>query len=400
MAITLKSVREEIQDIVRDDQWQGGAGVATFNSSGLDDMSTGGQYTGVATKLKIKITIDATGTPDTFTWAWSTDGGNSYTNGATGVSCSSSGSTLTTPATGVVVTFTATTGHTNANNWEFQVHKPLYSARLLSMINDAQLEVAELIDIKRAMTNGTITTAGAKATGETISFADSNPDTILDSASGFGDFVAGQEVVVLGSTSNDGRYTIATAVAGTITLTSAASLTAEAAGADITIVSYHIYDLPSNFLKFSPTTYIHVTGNNEISVLTRDALNVIDPDHTDVTTATSGPSEVFFEESQVGIHPLWTGVLRLRDYYAIPTELSADTDTINIVSDGISGDRVVKNAIVASVCARVFFEWLNKPELGRTHSANKKTMLRKIRTKYSHDSDGRFTHSAYRNRNA
>ena len=398
MTTTLKSVREEIQDIVRDDNWGSGILNPEFQGAGLDDMSNSGQYTGIATKKKYRITIDATGAQDTFTWAWSTDNGASYTNGATGVACAITATTL---EDGITVTFGAITGHTITTDvWIFQVHKPLYSTRLLSMINDAQLEVAELIDIKRAMTNGNITTAGAKATGTTISFANSDPDTILDSDDGFGDFVAGQEVVVLGSTSNDGRYTIATAVAGTITLTSGASLTAEAAAADITIVSYHIYDLPSNFLKFSPTTYIHVTGNNEISELTRDALNVIDPDHTDTTTATSGPSEVFFEESQVGIHPLWTGVLRLRDYYAIPTELSADTDTINIVSDGIAGDRVVKNAIVASVCARIFFEWLNKSELGQTHSANKKTMLRKIRTKYSHDSDGRFVHSAYRNRNA
>lgn len=395
MAITLAQVRQEIQDIVKDDNWQNGVLAPDFNSSGLNDMSTGGQYTGVASKLKMKITIDATGTPDTFTWAWSTDNGTTYTNGATGVSCSTTGSTLTSPATGVVVTFAATTGHTNADNWEFQVFKPKYSTRLTSMINDAQLDVANLIDIKRKLTNGKITTAGAKATGTTISFADANPDTIDDSASGFGSFVAGQEVVVLGSTSNDGRYTIATAAAGQIVLTSAGSLTTEAASADITIVSYHIYDMPSDFLKLSPTTTVNVEDYDPIEVITRDLLNTLDPDHVDTTTSTQGPDDIFIEESQIGIYPLWTGVLRVRDYYSIPTELSADTDTINIVSDGIAGDRVVKNAIVSGVAGRIFSQWLNNPEMAKTHFAVEGVALREIRRKYSHSSGGRSTTPAY-----
>ncbi len=396
MSVTLKEIREEIQDIVQDENWGSGILRAEFQSAGLDDLSTNGLYSGIATKKKYRITIDLAGAQDTFTWAWSTDNGDSYTNGATGVDCAVTATAL---EDGITVTFGAITGHTDTDNWTFQIFRPKYASRLLSMINDAQLEVAELIDIKRKLTNGNITTAGAKATGTTISFADSDPDTIDDSASGFGDFVAGQEVVVLGSTSNDGRYTIASATDAQIVLTSGASFTVEAAGADITIVSYYIYDMPSNFLKLSPTTYIHITGQNPIGVLTRESLNVIDLDHTDVTTNTNGPSEVFIEESQIGIHPLWTGVLRIRDYYATPTELSADTDTIDIVSDGIAGDRVVKNAIVASVSARILFEWLKEEEGGRRQSAMKKSMLRKIRAKYSHDSDGRFAHSSYPSNN-
>jgi len=74
-------------------------------------------------------------------------------------------------------------------------------------------------------------------TANTIAFVDSDPDTITDSGSGFvtAGFVAGDEITVTGSASNDGTYTIDTVTAGTITLLPGESLTAEGAGASITI---------------------------------------------------------------------------------------------------------------------------------------------------------------------
>lgn len=81
------------------------------------------------------------------------------------------------------------------------------------------------------------TTNGATITAATIAFVDSDPDTITDSGSGFvtAEFQAGQSITVSGSASNDGTYTIASVVAGTITLESGDSLTAESAGATVTI---------------------------------------------------------------------------------------------------------------------------------------------------------------------
>lgn len=72
----------------------------------------------------------------------------------------------------------------------------------------------------------------------TISFADTNPDTILDSGNGFVDagFLPAKNIVVSGSTSNDGTYLVDTVTRGTITLDSGETLSAEAAGDLVTII--------------------------------------------------------------------------------------------------------------------------------------------------------------------
>lgn len=72
----------------------------------------------------------------------------------------------------------------------------------------------------------------------TISFADTDPDTILDSGSGFilAGFQDGATITVSGSTSNDGTYLIDTVTAGVITLDSGETLSAEAAGDTVTIL--------------------------------------------------------------------------------------------------------------------------------------------------------------------
>jgi hypothetical protein len=80
-------------------------------------------------------------------------------------------------------------------------------------------------------------TPTATDTQITFAFVDSDPDTITDSGSGFltAGFEAGMQISVSGSTSNDGVYTIASAVAGTITLVATDELTAEIAGDTVTI---------------------------------------------------------------------------------------------------------------------------------------------------------------------
>ena len=74
-------------------------------------------------------------------------------------------------------------------------------------------------------------------TASTISFADTDPDTILDSASGLVDaeFSANMEIVVEGSDHNNGMFTIDSVAAGTITLIAADELVTEAAGNEVTI---------------------------------------------------------------------------------------------------------------------------------------------------------------------
>ena len=77
----------------------------------------------------------------------------------------------------------------------------------------------------------------ANIAAATIAFVDSNPDTITDSGSGFvtAGFVAGDTIIVTGSASNDGTYTIDSVVAGTITLDAGDALVAEGAGASVVI---------------------------------------------------------------------------------------------------------------------------------------------------------------------
>ncbi len=90
-----------------------------------------------------------------------------------------------------------------------------------------------------SITKAYITDASGSINETTLAFVDSDPDTITDSGDGFvaAGFVAGQVITVSGSTSNDGTYTIATVAVGTLTLEANDSLTAEAAGDDVTITS-------------------------------------------------------------------------------------------------------------------------------------------------------------------
>ena len=86
-------------------------GEPTFTGIGLDDMTTGGTFTGtVDTNYRVKI--DGTGTPDTF--RWSDNGGTTYN--AIGVAITGSAQSLN---NGVTVTFGATTGHTSNDYWDF-----------------------------------------------------------------------------------------------------------------------------------------------------------------------------------------------------------------------------------------------------------------------------------------
>jgi hypothetical protein len=83
--------------------------VDSTNVAGLDDMSRSGNYNGNANNV-YRIQIDATGTPDTF--SWSRDGSTTWIQ--TGVSITGSPQLL---ENGVWITFAATTGHTLADYW-------------------------------------------------------------------------------------------------------------------------------------------------------------------------------------------------------------------------------------------------------------------------------------------
>lgn len=95
-------------------KWAGnGLTPVVFSGTGLNDMTSGGTYTGLSDTTYI-VEIDATGTPDTF--KWSDDNGASYT---TGVAITGGAQVL---SNGVSVTFAATTGHTLADSWTFNAN--------------------------------------------------------------------------------------------------------------------------------------------------------------------------------------------------------------------------------------------------------------------------------------
>lgn len=84
---------------------------AVFNGAGIDDLSSGGTFTG-ASNLSFMIEIDAEGTPDTF--KWSKDGGLTWE--ASGVAITGATQSL---IEGVTIDFIATTGHTLGDKWTF-----------------------------------------------------------------------------------------------------------------------------------------------------------------------------------------------------------------------------------------------------------------------------------------
>src|SRR3990167_4506077 len=90
-------------------------------------------------------------------------------------------------------------------------------------------------------TSGTPEQLQVKRRAATIAFNENTPDsdTITDSGNGLlvAGFQAGDQITVSGSASNDGTYTVATVVAGTITLLAREDLTTEAAGATVTLTA-------------------------------------------------------------------------------------------------------------------------------------------------------------------
>lgn len=97
----------------------------------------------------------------------------------------------------------------------------------------------------------------------TISFADTDPDTILDSGNDFvkAGFLPGQNIVVSGSTFNDGSYLLAAVNRGVLTLDGGEALTAESAGDIVTIIQTEEVQL----LGFYNWELPHTIGTPEVT---------------------------------------------------------------------------------------------------------------------------------------
>jgi hypothetical protein len=158
-------------------------------------------------------------------------------------------------------------------------------------------------------------------TAATIAFNDANPDTITDSANGFGSFASGMQVLVSGSTSNDGTYTVQTAAAGTLTLQSADNLTAEAAGESVTVTAIN-YAVPSDWAR----TFALMDVDNSTFLVPDDSVSFdeIDPDQS----RTANPTHYALNADFIRLYPIPASTYTLRErYYALPTAFTTNTDT-------------------------------------------------------------------------
>lgn len=185
-------------------------------------------------------------------------------------------------------------------------------------------------------------------TASTISFADANPDTIDDSANGFVNFKADMEVLVSGSTSNDGVYSIDTVAAGSLTLQDADALTVEAASAGITItaISYPFASDHGRTLDMQD-----VTNNN---FLWEDIVRIYDMGDPELSS--SGTLLSFaIQGNSYRFYPVPAGVYKVRErYYKVPATLTANADISDLPIE-------VENCLIQYAYLKVL-EYMNKFE--------------------------------------
>lgn len=113
--------------------------VAVITGAGLDDLTSGGAFTGTGV-INFKAEIDAEGTPDTFKWS---DTGGATWN-AEGVAITGAAQTL---SNGVTITFAATTGHTLADYWTFAaLNKRILNPNASPTFTDTGGENALIVD--------------------------------------------------------------------------------------------------------------------------------------------------------------------------------------------------------------------------------------------------------------
>lgn len=110
---------------------------------------------------------------------------------------------------------------------------------------------------------GTTLTMKGNVTGTTLSFTDNGAaaDTIQDSGNGFviAGFQVGDTILVSGSASNDGQYTISAVAAGVLTLGANDTLVNEAAGAAVVVKRPGATWAESRFLS---TGSVHINGTD------------------------------------------------------------------------------------------------------------------------------------------
>ncbi len=173
-------------------------------------------------------------------------------------------------------------------------------ANLLDFINDSVEDVVlDLVPImpEQLLKRKTITLVASQAnyslaatiTGTTIAFADSDPDTITDSGSGFvtAGFESGMTITISGAaqSGNNSTFTIETVAAGTLTLDADDEVTAEGAANSITITQQ------DPFLQIDKVER-YVTGQPPREIRIIDSLDL--QDHTNIGDSEADPDACYF----------------------------------------------------------------------------------------------------------
>lgn len=161
-------------------------------------------------------------------------------------------------------------------------------------------------------------------TASTIAFTNANPDTITDSANGFADFAAGTFILVSGSASNNAIYRVTTVAAGTLTLDSTEQLTAELAGASVTITAI-TYPVASDFGRS-----LDLADETNDRALVEDYTRPLDVDSPDFDK-TDEPRFFSVEGAFYRLYPIPSEVIRYRDrYWKVPVALAANAETSDL----------------------------------------------------------------------
>jgi hypothetical protein len=189
-------------------------------------------------------------------------------------------------------------------------------------INEAQTYLSSVIDwysLYKTRKFSTVT-----YTASTISFADADPDTIDDSANGFGSFSSSQDVLVSGSTSNDGVWSVNTAAAGTLTLQTTDVLTAEVAGDSVTVTAV-TYPVASDYSRTIDLYDI----TNEV-VLEEDTPRNFDAEDPN-EDQTNQPTHFTLQNNAYRLYPMPASTYVIRErYFAFPSALTANADTSDL----------------------------------------------------------------------
>lgn len=170
---------------------------AVFTGTGLNDAVSGGKPTGPAANYIFSITIQATGSPDTF--EWSVNGGSLHTGiHITGVAQALS--------QGVTITFAATTGHTLGDLWTITdtANSSLNTSDFINngigaVFRSAQSKARETVSIADFFPSGVTCDGTTDLTSYIQSALNSNP-TVLNTV--LGNCLTGPVVVPTAMTLN------------------------------------------------------------------------------------------------------------------------------------------------------------------------------------------------------